>query len=49
MLTQAQFDTAAAEVTTMIGLAITGGMGIYGSLKGVFVGLSIFSRLISGR
>jgi prolipoprotein diacylglyceryltransferase len=49
MLTQVQFDAAAAEVTTMVGMAITGGMGIYGSLKGVFVGLQIFSRLIQGR
>jgi len=48
MLTQAQFDTAAAEATSMIGLAITGGMGIFGGIKGVQVGLRVFSRLISG-
>lgn len=49
MLTTEQFTTAAAQVTTMIGLAITGGMGIFGSIKGVQVGLQMFSRLISGR
>ncbi len=49
MLTESQFTAAATEVTTMVGLAITGGMGIYGSLKGVFVGLQIFSKLIQGR
>lgn len=49
MLTSEQFATAATEITAMIGLAITGGMGIFGSIKGVQVGLSMFSRLISGR
>lgn len=49
MLTQTQFDSAATEATNMIGLAITGGMGVYGGIKGVHVGLQVFSRLISGR
>lgn len=49
MLTAAMFTAAATEVTTMVGLAIAGGMGIYGSIKGVQVGLSMFSKLISGR
>ncbi|MDR2551324.1 MAG: hypothetical protein LBD10_14105 [Desulfobulbus sp.] len=49
MLNAAQFTAAATEVTAMVALAITGGMGIYGSIKGVQVGLSMFSRLISGR
>jgi hypothetical protein len=49
MLTADQFTAAATEVTAMVGLAITGGMGIYGSIKGVQVGLQMFSRLISGR
>lgn len=49
MLTAAMFTSATTEVTTMIGLAIAGGMGIYGSIKGVQVGLSMFSRLIAGR
>lgn len=49
MLTAAMFTDATTEVTAMIGLAIAGGMGIYGSIKGVQVGLSMFSRLIAGR
>ncbi|MBV5328100.1 MAG: hypothetical protein JZU65_10750 [Chlorobium sp.] len=49
MLTSAMFTSAAAGVTEMITLAITGGMGIYGSIKGVQVGLQMFSRLIAGR
>lgn len=49
MLNAQNFTDAATEVTSMIALAITGGMGIYGSIKGVQVGLSMFSRLISGR
>lgn len=49
MLTTAMFTAAAAGVTEQIALAITGGMGIFGAIKGVQVGLSMFSRLISGR
>ncbi|MGL1931363.1 MAG: hypothetical protein OCC45_06335 [Desulfotalea sp.] len=48
MLSATDFATAAAEATAMIALAITGGMGIYGGIKGVQVGLKMFSRLISG-
>lgn len=48
MLTADNFTAAASSVTSMIALAITGGMGIYGSLKGVQVGLAMFGRLISG-
>lgn len=49
MLTAEMFTTASTEVTSMIALAIAGGMGIYGSIKGVKVGLQMFSGLISGR
>lgn len=49
MLTAAMFTTASTEITSMIALAITGGMGIYGGIKGVQVGLSMFGRLLSGR
>jgi len=49
MLTSAMFTSAASGVTEMMTLAITGGMGIFGSIKGVQVGLQMFSRLISGR
>lgn len=49
MLTAQMFTDASTEVTTMIALAIAGGMGIFGSIKGVQVGLHMFSRLISGR
>jgi len=48
MLDATMIATAAAEITTMIGIAIAGGMGIYGAVKGVNVGLRIFSRLTSG-
>lgn len=49
MLTAAHFTSAATEVTAMIALAIGGGMAIYGSIKGVKVGLAMFGRLIGGR
>lgn len=48
MLTAAMISTASAEITTMIGIAIAGGMGIYGAVKGVSVGLRMFSKLTSG-
>lgn len=49
MLTSAMFTAAATGVTEMMTLAIAGGMGIFGAIKGVQVGLAMFSRLISGR
>ncbi len=49
MLTATMFTTAATGVTDQIALAIAGGMGIFGAIKGVQVGLAMFSKLISGR
>ncbi len=48
MLTQTMIDSAAVEIAAMIAIAITGGIGIYGSIKGVMVGLKIFSKLAGG-
>ncbi len=49
MLSADDFTSATTAVTSTIALAIAGGMGIYGSIKGVHVGLAMFGRLISGR
>ncbi len=49
MLTAQNFTDAATEITAMLALAITGGIAIYGSIKGVKVGLAMFGRLIGGK
>lgn len=48
MLDATMIATAAAEITTMIGIAVAGGMGIFGAVKGLNVGLRVFSRLTNG-